>query len=89
MSKYRKRPVVIVAFCFDGRSNTDKSVPIWFLDAVLAGTVVASPDHITIKTLEGDMRANLGDWIIKGVKGELYPCKPDIFTATYEPVASE
>lgn len=40
---------------------------------------------ISIKTLEGTMRAEAGDWIIKGVKGELYPCKPDIFEATYEP----
>jgi hypothetical protein len=40
---------------------------------------------INIKTLEGTMRADIGDWIIKGVKGELYPCKPDIFEATYEP----
>lgn len=44
---------------------------------------------IGIKTLEGVMRANLGDWIIKGVKGELYPCKPDIFEATYEPHQNE
>ncbi len=41
-----------------------------------------------IETLEGTMRAEIGDWIIRGVKGELYPCKPDIFTATYEPVDS-
>lgn len=40
---------------------------------------------IHIKTLEGIMRCDLGDWIIKGVKGELYPCKPEIFNATYEP----
>ena len=39
---------------------------------------------ILIPTLEGDMRANMGDWIIKGIKGEVYPCKPDIFEATYE-----
>ena len=39
-----------------------------------------------VRTLEGHMRANLGDWIIKGVKGEFYPCKPDIFEATYEPL---
>jgi len=39
-----------------------------------------------IETLEGEMRANLGDWIIKGVEGEFYPCKPDIFEKTYEPV---
>ena len=41
---------------------------------------------LDIETLEGTMRANAGDWIIRGVKGELYPCKPDIFEATYEPV---
>jgi hypothetical protein len=50
------------------------------------------PDNengIAIKTLEGVMRGDMGDWIIKGVKGEFYPCKPDIFEATYESVASE
>ena len=41
---------------------------------------------IIIQTLEGDMRADPGDWIITGVKGERYPCKPDIFAATYDPV---
>lgn len=85
MGNYRKKPVVIEAFQFDGRSNTDPSVPTWFVDAVLAGNVTASPDHIAIKTLEGEMRADPGDWIICGVKGELYPCKPDIFAETYEP----
>jgi hypothetical protein len=42
--------------------------------------------HHYIKTLEGQMAVSNGDWIIKGVKGELYPCKPDIFAATYDPV---
>ncbi|MFD3835338.1 hypothetical protein ACFWWC_03650 [Streptomyces sp. NPDC058642] len=45
-------------------------------------------DHILIHTPEGDMRALPGDWVIRGVKGEFYPCKPDIFAATYEPVMS-
>jgi hypothetical protein len=45
-----------------------------------------SAEGLYIMTLEGKMRANKGDWIIKGVKGELYPCKPDIFEATYEEV---
>ena len=44
------------------------------------------PEHIRIKTLEGVMKAGLGDWIIRGVSGEFYPCKPCIFAATYEPV---
>lgn len=43
--------------------------------------------HVTISTLEGVMRADIGDWIIRGVKGEFYPCKPDIFDATYDAVA--
>ncbi|KEH89135.1 sugar ABC transporter substrate-binding protein [Clostridium novyi A str. BKT29909] len=42
--------------------------------------------EVIIHTLEGDMKANVGDWIIKGVKGELYPCKPDIFEKTYESI---
>jgi hypothetical protein len=44
------------------------------------------PAHLSIDTLEGRMRADIGDWIIRGVQGEHYPCKPDIFDATYEPV---
>lgn len=42
--------------------------------------------EIIIHTLEGDMKANIGDWIIKGINGELYPCKPDVFEKTYEPI---
>jgi hypothetical protein len=45
------------------------------------------PEHVVIPTLEGEMRASVGDWIIRGVQGELYPCKPDIFAATYDVVA--
>ena len=44
-------------------------------------------EQLLISTLEGQMRADVGDWVIRGVKGEFYPCKPDIFAATYEPVA--
>ena len=44
---------------------------------------------IFIRTLEGEMTATQGDWIIKGVKGEFYPCKPDIFAATYEPADAD
>jgi hypothetical protein len=90
MSKFRKKPVVIEAFQI-GRDN----LPDWFMDRVSDLTVIlhGGPQgllHQTwceIKTLEGVMRADPGDWIIRGVKGELYPCKPDIFDATYEPVA--
>lgn len=83
MAQYRKKPVVIDAYCYD--QQRDNHRPDWFQDRVSDNTVVTHRDHAIIKTLEGDMRADLGDWIIKGVKGELYPCKPDIFAATYEP----
>lgn len=83
LARFRKRPVVIEAYCYD--QGHDNYRPDWFSDAVSANAVVTYPDHAVIRTLEGDMRADLGDWIIKGVKGELYPCKPDIFAATYEP----
>ena len=52
------------------------------IDSILINP--AEGDHLLIETLEGKMRADVGDWIIKGVKGEFYPCKPDIFEATYE-----
>ena len=87
--KYRKKPVVIEAF----RLGIDY-IPDWFMDKVssndiiLHGTSSGFEHHddtnADIKTLEGVMHANFGDFIIKGVKGEIYPCKPDIFYATYE-----
>lgn len=88
MSKFRKRSVEIEAFLLG------KEWPDWWADAVSAGTIMThnnddrwrgGPDHAFIKTLEGVMRADKGDWIIRGVKGEIYPCKPDIFALTYEP----
>lgn len=91
--KFRKKPVVIDAFCLNGGA-----MPDWFLDARSAGAVRTYSEgtgnpfddpltHAEIDTLEGTHRANRGDWVIKGVKGELYPCKPDIFTMTYEEVS--
>lgn len=86
--KFRKKPVVIEAWQFEGHPGSYPQ-PTWFRDAIDRGDVgyeSAPPQAFTIKTLEGHMRADVGDWIIRGVKGELYPCKPDIFAATYEPV---
>ncbi len=84
MTKFRKKPVVIEAW---NTADHPTSRPQWLLDAIQLGSVWYqggdNPYH-TIKTLEGEMRADVGDWIIRGVKGELYPCKPDIFAATYE-----
>ena len=79
--KFRKKPVVIEAMLYDGDFE---------LDWIGANDHVRSAGDGTgameIVTLEGVMRANLGDYIIKGVVGEFYPCKPDIFEATYESV---
>jgi hypothetical protein len=83
MGQYRKKPVVIEAYCFD--QKPDNYRPDWFQDAVTSDKITTHPDKAFVHTLEGTMTADLGDWIIKGVKGELYPCKPDIFAATYDP----
>jgi hypothetical protein len=92
MRKFRKKPVVIEAFRL-GHDN----MPDWFCDARSRNDVTThnidgrwrgGPDYALIKTLEGEMRAEYGDWIIQGVKGEIYPCKPDIFQATYEAVGT-
>ena len=84
--KYRKKPVVIDAVLWCGIYPTGQW-PDWFHRAVGSGKVLPkSDDSLSILTLEGEMRGEKGDWIIKGIKGEIYPCKPDIFEATYEPV---
>jgi hypothetical protein len=81
MPMYRKKPVVIEAVRF--RSGEQ---PWEFSQDIIEGRVRYPEDGtMLIQTLEGTMIANSGDWIIRGVKGELYPCKPDIFAATYEP----
>ena len=75
--KYRKKPVVIEAFQW-----LMDWPPAWFFDIGANFT----EEGMVIPTLEGDMLARPGDYIIKGIKGEFYPCKPDVFVATYEPV---
>jgi hypothetical protein len=85
MAKFRKKPVVIEAWLCEAPSR----MPQWLYDAMEKGTARFIDGHVNsveIFTLEGTMRADPGDWIIQGVKGELYPCKPDIFAATYEAV---
>lgn len=92
--QYRKKPVLVDAFKFT--NDAEMIAPEWFTQAVVDGTVdfdrslVDGHVHVygcTINTLEGRMHAKIGDYIIRGVKGELYPCKPDIFMQTYEPVS--
>lgn len=88
MPKFRKKPVEIEAYQLDGRITNQP--PFWLWQAINRGEVThpaGEPLSCVIRTLEGEMTAHEGDWIIQGVKGEIYPCKPDIFEATYEPVA--
>jgi hypothetical protein len=91
MARYRKKPVVIEAF------RLGEEWPDWWADAVTANKVTThnnddrwrgGPDYALIETLEGTHRADKGDWIIQGVKGEIYPCKPDIFALTYDLVGT-
>lgn len=85
MSIYRKKPVEIEAFKWTGdREQTED--PDWIIDAIKKGIVTFYADGMYIETLEGTHRADKGDYIIKGVKGELYPYKSDIFEMTYEEV---
>lgn len=91
MPSYRKKPVIVQAFKYTGELNQE--VPEWFRNAELQNiaTRFYSDDDVAegschIKTLEGLLLANTGDYIIKGVAGELYPCKPNIFEETYEQV---
>ena len=76
--RFRKKPVEIDAMLVT-RSNL-QDVAEW------SGGRAYQDGRLVISTLEGDMRADVGDWIIRGVQGEFYPCKPDIFAATYEEV---
>lgn len=80
MPMFRKKPVVIEARQYDGTNLFELGK--WMGLGVFQETF---DGNMPIETLEGTMEAAPGDWIIRGVKGEFYPCKPDIFAATYEP----
>lgn len=84
---YRKKPVVIEAVKYDGKNTKE----IWeFVDeGLVEHSIFPGFNDIYIDTLEGKMMAEVGDWIIKGVNGEFYPCKPDIFEQTYERVETD
>ena len=81
MAKYRKKPVVIEAMQFT--DDTKNQVFNWISCTRSADFDAYRNPILLIGTLEGDMTARLGDFIIKGVSGEFYPCKPDIFEMTY------
>ena len=91
--KFRKKPVIIEAIQYTGRNG--HILRSWS-DGQVIESPVAEPtedypngSYVQIKTLEGVMCGIIGDWIIKGVNGEFYPCKPDIFEKTYEKMPHE
>ncbi len=94
MGEYRKKPVVIEAVQWAAHADAEAdtgyvfdapTLPDWLLAALSSDVTINEDGTLRVSTLEGEYIASPGDWIIRGVKGELYPCKPDIFDATYEP----
>lgn len=80
--KYRKKPVVVEAMQFDGENG--REISSWIRDSGVVGQRLWTNVGLEVETLEGTMRASDGDYIIRGVQGKFYPCKSDIFEATYE-----
>lgn len=83
----RKKPVTIEYFKYEGdlqNSNEEFYVTPWAVYAFQEGTIYFNDGEMYIKTLEGNHHVSVGDYIIRGVNGELYPCKPDIFEKTYD-----
>ena len=86
--KFRKKPVIIEAMQWDGTIESIEKIYNRFGCDI---EYFEDDDGIYVSciTLEGELSVSPNDWIIKGIKGEVYPCKPDIFQATYEPVTEE
>lgn len=84
MARFRKKPVEIEAVLWDGKARTITSLAPF--ENATASPEITADGRLLIATLEGQMAAEVGDWVIKGVAGELYPCKSDIFEQTYEAI---
>lgn len=89
--KYRKKPVVIEAIQYNEIADGEKMELAWpwFYEYAVVWEMIPDSEHdllVGIETLEGRMEVSFGDWIIKDVNGDFYPCKPDIFEKTYEKV---
>lgn len=89
MAKYRKKPVIVDAIQWTGKNLEEVIAFMVGPDSGHSQLTIDSTMDIVVYTLEGDMKASIGDWLIKGIKGEYYPCKPDIFLATYQKVLRE
>lgn len=87
--KYKKKPVIIEAIqLLNNNSSIEECLKFIYNVFITDDDIetVKNDKHIRIQTLEGDIKASFGDYIIKGVNGEFYPCKPDIFEKTYESI---
>lgn len=84
MPRFRKKPVVIDALQFTGTNNAECLLFMGLPEHIAFNPELHSTDYPVIHTLEGTLVASPGDWIIRGTKGEFYPCKPDIFAEIYE-----
>ena len=84
MAKYRKKPVVIEAVQYDGNFRCLDIFSIYDVGNFKLGKEEDGSPYLLIPTLEGDMKCSKGDYVIKGIQGEYYPCKPNIFEQTYE-----
>lgn len=93
--RFRKKPVVIEASCYDPNDVTSRQRLINWMGDACRHTVIDDAGceqeslNLYIRTLEGDMRISPGDWVIQGTAGEFYPCKPDVFADVYEPAEDE
>jgi hypothetical protein len=83
--RYRSKPVVIEALRFTGPYSVEEMRAEWGEPFAAASRYLDPTNELIITTLEGDMRAALEDFIIKGTRGEFYPCKPDVFATKYQP----
>jgi hypothetical protein len=83
--RYRKKSVVVEAVQWLNKKIVCPPGPTWFAEAEGRGDIRLSGDELTVETQHGPAQARPGDWIIRGIDGEVYPCRPDVFEATYEP----
>jgi len=90
--RYQKRPIIVQAWQWDGKEPGigGRPCPVWIGEAIIIyardSSALGDSRRLLIDTLEGVMTARKGDWIIKGIEGEIYPCKPEIFAKTYMPM---
>lgn len=94
MTYYRHKPTVVDAFKWTGDEHQTED-PVWIVEAIREGRVTflstgsGLPIYMEIATPEGRMLAKEGDWIVRGIEGEIYPVMPSVFNASYEPIEEQ